>query len=206
MKIKRALLFAGVVVSSCAINCSAKTETKETTVEKVNEDIRGGLEQYLIKPSNLDTPLHSAVYAASHSRKQHWYHVVEQHLHEGYDINARDAKGNTPLMIAVTGNDYQLVHFLLANNANPRITNNDGLDTLSQNEMYYFTLEGKQIRVLLLRAIRDSSKSDDHKEKAEEKSLNDLIGELACVIEKSERLLDQIEKHPDMINDEKEDK
>ena len=51
---------------------------------------------------------------------------AQRALDEGADINATDVKGNTPLAIAILGENLELVGFLLGNGAN-NIPNNDGI-------------------------------------------------------------------------------
>ena len=55
---------------------------------------------------------------------------VEQAIAQGSDINARDADGNTPLILAARHGDLAIVHMLIKKGANLRVKNNGGYDAL----------------------------------------------------------------------------
>ncbi len=103
------------------------------------------------RTATVDEPLNRllriAVFAGVES-------AVKLHIKRGDNLNARDANGLTPLMIAAIRNKANVVEILLAGGADPELRDPSGLDALSIAEK-----SGSQAVVALLLSLRSSVQS-----------------------------------------------
>ncbi len=73
--------------------------------------------------------------------KRQRYHldILSFYLKSGIDVNLQDKDGSTALHYAATGKNYEIVEFLLKNNATMEIVNNEAHTPLQRAIQYQFT-------------------------------------------------------------------
>lgn len=100
------------------------------------------------RTATVDEPLNRllriAVFAGVES-------AIKLHIQRGDNLNARDANGLTPLMIAAIRNKANVVEILLAGGADPELRDPSGLDALAIAEK-----SGSQAVIALLLSLRSS--------------------------------------------------
>lgn len=116
--------------------------SEQEFMRQIDEILKGFSKAYIdignVQIAEGGTLLHLAT-------KRNFKAVVEKLLQlPGIDVNMRDRDGNTPLLLAVTLDNGELVELLLKHGANPNIVNNNGKTPLSvtQSQQVIDLLEG----------------------------------------------------------------
>ena len=82
--------------------------------------------------------------------------AVENYLHTNGNINIQDSNGNTLLMLASYRGNYDLVSFILYNDADINITNNMGQSAIMFSASYPYILQ------LFFNYIKNIDEEDNH--------------------------------------------
>ena len=109
MKEVTTVLVATLLLSIAACSCSQKDSSNQK--DKVQES------QTNVKPPDMD------IFTASLFGD---LKTINQHIKAGTDLNAKDAYGSTPLIIAATFGKTEVAKALIDAGADVNITNNDG--------------------------------------------------------------------------------
>jgi len=109
MKEVTAILVATLLLSIAAFSCSQKASSNEKEEAQVS--------QANVKAPGMD------IFTASLFGD---LKTIHQHIKAGTDLNAKDAYGSTPLIIAATFGKTEVAKALIDAGADVNITNNDG--------------------------------------------------------------------------------
>ncbi|HYD17705.1 MAG TPA: ankyrin repeat domain-containing protein [Patescibacteria group bacterium] len=88
--------------------------------------------------------------------------IADFMIEQGVDVDVRDARGNTVLLLAVKGGDLETAKYLLSKGADPFAKNNSGEITLeiARNAHAYYHSNRQQLIDALVNALPDVVRSE----------------------------------------------